>query len=101
MFAFARYLADKGIPIWIRHVVLPGMTDSDDHLHELGCFIAGLRTVKALDVLPYHKLGLEKYRRLGLEYPLPDLEPATPLQASEAKKKILDAFYACRKAQKT
>ena len=75
--AFARYLAAKRIPVWIRHVVVPGITDDPDQLTRLGTFIAGLPNVKALDVLPYHVLGVHKYRELGLSYPLEGVEPAT------------------------
>ena len=52
--AFARYLEKKNIPLWIRHVVVPGITDDEGALSRLGAFIGGLRNLKALDVLPYH-----------------------------------------------
>ena len=58
---FAEYLKEKGVPVWIRHVVVPGITLNDDYLRQLGHFIGGLDNLKALDVLPYHTMGEVKY----------------------------------------
>ena len=60
--AFA-HLSDKGVPIWIRHVVVPGVTDDEASLYELGRYISRLKTLKALDVLPYHTMAKEKYKK--------------------------------------
>lgn len=70
--AFARYLSDKKIPVWIRHVAVPGITDKPEYLYRLGYFIGELTNIRALDVLPYHTLGLPKYKNLGIDYPLKD-----------------------------
>lgn len=94
---FARYLAEKKIPVWIRHVVVPGVTDDPAALERLGEFIGALPNVKALDVLPYHTMGVEKYRRLGIAYPLEGVEPATKRQAIEAKEIILSALRRARR----
>lgn len=96
--AFARYLESKAIPVWIRHVVIPGITDKKEDLLELGRYIGTLSNVKALDVLPYHTLGVSKYRELGMKYPLEGVEPMTARGAIEAKK-IIMAGYRERKAQ--
>lgn len=95
--AFARYLAAKRIPVWIRHVVVPGITDDPDQLTRLGTFIAGLPNVKALDVLPYHVLGVHKYRELRLSYPLEGVEPATQEHAKAARETILNAIRTARR----
>ena len=95
--AFARYLAVKKVPVWIRHVVVPGITDDPDQLTRLGTFIASLPNVKALDVLPYHVLGVHKYRELGLPYPLEGVEPATQKQAQTARETILNAIRTARR----
>ena len=97
--AFARYLAEKNVPVWIRHVVVPGITDDPGQLEQLGTFLAGLSNVKALDVLPYHILGVTKYRQLGIPYPLEGVPPATQDQAREAKKRILTAYWRARRKQ--
>ena len=86
--AFARYLDRKHIPLWIRHVVVPGITDNEDYLYELGQFIASIHNVRAVDVLPYHTLGVSKYQSLGIDYPLKGVEPMTKEGALEAKKLI-------------
>lgn len=95
--AFARYLEEKQVPVWIRHVVVPGITDDMQQLTRLGQFIGSLSNVKALDVLPYHILGVSKYRELGIPYPLEGVEPATKQQAMEAKQTILKAFWQVRR----
>ena len=86
---FARYLDEKGVSMWIRHVVVPGITDDHHFLYQLGLFIGTLKHVKALDVLPYHNMGEVKYEQLGMDYPLKGTAPATKEQAVEARKYIL------------
>lgn len=90
--AFARYLSEKQIPVWIRHVVVPGITDNPDYLYQLGRFIGTLSNVKALDVLPYHDMGKMKYKELGIPYPLEDVKPLSKSDALEAKKHILSGI---------
>ncbi|MBQ6893662.1 MAG: pyruvate formate lyase-activating protein [Clostridia bacterium] len=91
---FAKYLDEKQIPTWIRHVVVSGITDDEEQLKKLGRFIATLKNVKALDVLPYHTMGVAKYKELGIEYPLKGLEPLTVDAAKAAKDIILDSIKA-------
>ena len=95
--AFARYLAEKNIPVWIRHVIVPGITDDPGQLTRLGRFLGTLPNVQALDVLPYHIMGVMKYKELDIPYPLEGVEPATKQQAMEAKKIILKAYWQSRK----
>ena len=94
--AFAKYLEEKDIPVWIRHVVVPGITDDPVQLSRLGAFLATLNNVKALDVLPYHVLGVSKYKDLNIPYPLADTPAATQQQAKEAKRIILTAYRKAR-----
>lgn len=79
----AKYLSDKKIPMWIRHVLVPGITDSEDHLKSLKAFIDTLESVEKVEVLPYHTLGLFKWEKLGIKYPLDGVK--TP-DAEEVKK---------------
>ena len=95
--AFARYLARREIPVWIRHVVVPGITDEPGALSRLGAFLGTLPNVKALDVLPYHIMGVSKYKELGIAYPLEGVEPASQKQAKEAKQIILTAYWKVRR----
>ena len=94
--AFAEYVSSKGVDLWIRHVVVPGITDDDKYLYDLGYFIGGLKTLKALDVLPYHTMGKPKYEKLGIEYPLKDTPPMEKSVLVEKKEKILDGIRARR-----
>ena len=94
---FARYLEQKGITLWVRHVIVEGYTDGHRDLEELGKFIGSLKNLKALDVLPYHTMGKEKYRALGMEYPLDGVPKTSQKKAAEAKKIILDAIHKSRK----
>ena len=96
--AFARYLDEKQIPVWIRHVVVPGITDDRGQLIRLGQFMGTLNNVKALDVLPYHVMGVSKYAQLGIPYPLEGVPAATQAQALEARKIILAAYQKTRQA---
>ena len=94
--AFARYLERKNVPLWIRHVLVPGITDDEGALTRLGEFIGGLRNLKALDVLPYHTMGEVKYQQLGIPYPLEGVEPASKAQAAHARSVILAGLKAAR-----
>ena len=83
--AMARYLSDKGIPLWIRHVLVPGLTDDPQGLKELDEFIRSLKTVERVEVLPYHTLGRFKWDRLGIPYPLGDTRVPTREEVEQAE----------------
>lgn len=89
---FARYLSDKNIPVWIRHVVVPGITNRPEYLKKLGGFLSTLTNVQALDVLPYHDMAIPKYEKLGINYPLKGVPPLTKEQAIEARNIIVEAM---------
>ncbi len=90
--SFARYLDDHGVSMWIRHVVVPGITDSPEALTRLGKYLATLHHIKVLDVLPYHTMGEVKYEALGLEYPLKGVSPLSKAEAIKAKQIIISSF---------
>ncbi len=89
---FARYLSDKKIPTWIRHVVVPQITYNKTYLQKLGQFLSTLNNIKALDVLPYHDLAIAKYENLKKVYPLKNIPPLTKEQAISARNTILEAM---------
>ncbi|WP_039832218.1 pyruvate formate-lyase-activating protein [Paenibacillus sonchi] len=72
---FARFLSETNIPVWIRHVLVPGLTDDESDLRKLADFIKTLRNVERVEVLPYHEMGKYKYEQLGLKYPLVHIKP--------------------------
>lgn len=83
---FAKYLSDNNIPIWIRQVIIPGITDDEEDLIKLKEFIKSLKTVKKVELLPYHNLGEYKWKKLGFEYKLKDIRPANSDDINRAKK---------------
>lgn len=81
----ARYLSEKGVPVWIRRVLVPGLTDSEEDLSKTGEFIRSLGNVERVEVLPYHDMGAEKWRALGLEYQLNGVPPPDENAVTRAK----------------
>ncbi|MCQ2417621.1 MAG: pyruvate formate-lyase-activating protein [Oscillospiraceae bacterium] len=90
--AFARHICESNTDLWIRHVLVPKWTDDRESLEQLGCFLSELKTLKGLDILPYHNMGIEKYKQLNLPYPLEDIEPASMDMAENARKIILNSL---------
>ena len=85
---FAKYLSDNAIPIWIRQVLIPGYTDDEQDLLKLKDFIASLKTVQKVELLPYHDMGKFKWKKLGIKYDLEGIRPAN-LQDINKVKEIL------------
>src|SRR4051812_4042160 len=73
--AFARRLAEHGKKIWIRFVLVPGLTDAPEDVANIARFAAGLGNVERVEVLPFHQMGSFKWQRLGLDYTLAATEP--------------------------
>ena len=90
--AFAKYLEEKRIPLWVRHIIVEGYTDDGADLTELGRFIGSLSNLKALDVLPYHTMGVSKYKTLGIPYPLEGVPALTVSDAVKAKEHIMEGI---------
>ena len=83
--AMARHISDLGVPLWIRHVLVPGLTDDEAGLTQMAAFLRSLKTVERVEVLPYHTLGLFKWQKLGIPYPLPEAVPPTAEQVQRAE----------------
>ncbi|WP_138418844.1 pyruvate formate-lyase-activating protein [Aquibacillus sediminis] len=81
----ANYLSEKQVPVWIRHVLVPTISDYDEYLHGLSDFIQTLTNVERIEVLPYHKLGVYKWESLGLEYKLANVEPPSQERVENAE----------------
>lgn len=90
--AFAQYLSEKKIPVWIRHVVVKDITLNEKYLKELGKFLATLNNIKALDILPYHNMAIPKYESLGINYPLKNTPPTSKEEAIKARNIILQEY---------
>ncbi|WP_081677417.1 pyruvate formate-lyase-activating protein [Butyrivibrio sp. WCD3002] len=85
-----RYLSEIDKPVWIRHVLVPGITDNDEYLKKTREFLDTLSNVKRIDVLPYHSLGQFKWEELGIPYQLQGVE-APSAERIENAKRILGA----------
>jgi len=72
---FARRLGSRKRPIWVRYVLVPGLTDDPTELGEIAKFAANLGTVEQVDVLPFHQMGKYKWKSLKLDYTLEAIEP--------------------------
>lgn len=90
--AFCEYLNDRNVDMWIRHVVVPTITDDDTYLYKLGYFIGQFHNIKALDVLPYHTMGKAKYEQLGMEYPLDGIPAMDKNKVIDKKQVILQGI---------
>lgn len=82
---FARYLTRIEKPVWIRYVIIPGVTDDPEELEEMAAWIAGMPNVKRLELLPYNDLGVYKWSKLGLNYPLVGAKPPDEKHMSEVR----------------
>lgn len=87
--AFAKYLSDHNVDIWIRHVIVPGITFIPEYLDRLGYFLGDLKNLKGLEILPYHTMGVAKYKNLGIDYKLEGVEALNNDDAVEARKIII------------
>ena len=90
--AFAKYLSDINKPMWVRHVVVPGINDKEEYFIKLGNFMGTLHNIKALDVLPYHDMAIPKYENLGIIYPLKGIPPLSKDDAINARNIIISAY---------
>jgi pyruvate formate lyase activating enzyme len=82
--AFARRLAALGRPMWVRYVLVPGLTDVPEEISALASFAAGLGNVEKVEVLPFHQMGRFKWEKLKLDYTLAKTEPPTPEAVASA-----------------
>ena len=85
---FAHRLAERGIPMWIRFVLVPGLTDTSETVAAVADIVAGLSTVERVEVLPFHRLGIVKYEALNLDFALVD----TPTPDPEVLERVRGQF---------
>ena len=89
----AKHLDERNIPVWIRHVLVPGVTDTKENLEALGKFVATLNNVERFELLPYHTIGIHKWESMGLDYQLKGIEDATNEDVERAAE-IVEQFGA-------
>jgi pyruvate formate lyase activating enzyme len=83
--AFARHLEEIRKPTWIRHVIVPGFTDTDDSAKRTAAFVRELDNVERVELLPYHEYGIHKWDAVGESYPLEGVEPPTTERMNELR----------------
>lgn len=88
MLKMATWLSDHERPMWIRHVLVPGINDEEVDLRNLGKFVGGLNAVEKLELLPYHEMGIYKWQELGWAYPLEGVSAPTQEEVNWALKVI-------------
>ena len=89
----AEYLSEIGKPVWIRHVLVPERSDKDEYLHRLHDFIETLDNVEKVEVLPYHTLGVYKWKELGIPYQLEGIDPPSQERVENANRILETAKY--------
>ena len=81
---FAEFLSENGVPIWVRYVVVPGITDCEEDVRALSKFLLTLKNVERVELLPFHKMGEHKWETMNLPYKLKD----TPVPSAESMKAL-------------
>jgi len=81
---FAERLNAMGKPVWVRFVLAPGLTDAADNIEAVARFVAPMKNVERVEVLPFHQMGAFKWKSLGLDYPLDDMAPPSETQVKMA-----------------
>jgi len=85
---FARHLSDSGVKSWVRHVLVPGLTDNEDDLNALAAYLKTLNGVEKVGILPFHQMGAYKWEKLQIKYKLKD----TPQPSLEETERVRDLF---------
>jgi len=89
---FAKYLKDTNTPVWLRYVLVPGLSDQEEYLHKMGQHFKDYSNIEKLEIQPYHKLGVHKYEHLGMEYKLDGVPENTVEQLAKAEEIFLQYF---------
>lgn len=89
-FKFLDAVQKSGTKLWLRHVVVPGITDGEDHIEKLAHIIKDIKNVEKIELLPYHTMGIDKYTNLGLKYRLENLDPMDKSRCKELEGKLIN-----------
>lgn len=90
----AQWLEDTGKPLWLRYVLVPGISDFEEDIRTLGEHFKDYRMIQRVEILPYHTLGIHKYDTLGQEYALKDTKTNTPEQLQKAES-LFKEYFSC------
>ncbi len=90
---FMKALNESGKKVWIRQVIIPGMMDNDSYLMGLHDMLKDIKNIEHIEFLPYHTMGKEKYKKLGIVYPYEDLKEMDQKKCQELYQKFMEAYY--------
>ena len=88
----AEWLEAHGKPFWLRYVLVPGYSDFEEDIRNLGNHFRNFKQIQRVEILPYHRLGVHKYEAMGLDYALKDVKENTPEQLRSAEKLFKEYF---------
>ncbi|MCG8477443.1 MAG: pyruvate formate-lyase-activating protein [Cytophagales bacterium] len=88
----AEYRESTGKPMWLRYVLVPGWSDQEEYLHELGQHFKDYKTIEKIEIQPYHKLGVHKWKMLGMKYELEGVEPPS-VELIEKARGIFSQYF--------
>ena len=92
-YEFIKALNKSGKPVWIRQVIVPGIMDNLEYLHSMNDYLKGINNIERIDFLPYHKLGSEKYEKLGIPNPYKDMVEMEKERCNELYQKFMTEIY--------
>jgi pyruvate formate lyase activating enzyme len=88
----AAWLEEQGHPFWLRYVLVPGYSDAEDDMRQLGETLGQYKSIERVEILPYHTLGVHKYEAMGWDYKLKDVRENTPEQIKKAEEIFKEYF---------
>lgn len=91
-FKVAEHREATGKSMWLRYVLVPGWSDQEEYLHQMGEYFKDFKTIEKIEVLPYHQLGVHKWEALGMEYKLKDVDPPTQAKLEKVRN-ILQIYF--------
>ena len=88
----AAWLEEHEHPFWLRYVLVPGYSDSEEDIRLLGENLGKYRQIQRVEILPYHRLGVHKYETMGWDYKLKEVKENAPEQLERAEKLFKEYF---------
>ena len=90
---FIKYLNRSNKPVWIRQVIVPGVMDNDNYLHDLASYLQKIKNIEKIEFLPFHHLGFSKYEELKIENPLKDIPEMDTKECEELQEKFMNIYH--------
>ncbi len=90
---FIESLNKSGVPVWIRQVIVPGIMDCDSYLEKLSLVLKSIKNIEKIEFLPYHTMGREKYKKLGISYVYENLEEMDQEKCQELYQRFMEVYY--------